>query len=94
VADESPTVSWINAAYKLGVTAVIAMGLVWFLTQDVKNGLIEIRVAHAALAQDMQKAVMSNADILDKLDRIQRVLTAMCVNAAGQDSQARASCVQ
>jgi hypothetical protein len=92
------TIGWINlalnVALKLGVTAVIAMGLVWFLTQDVKNGLIEMRVAHAAMSIDLQKTSTTNVELLNKLDRIQRILTAMCVNAAGNDSVARASCVQ
>ena len=94
MADDTATMSWINAAYKLGVTAVIAMGLVWFLTQDVKNGLIEMRIAHAAMAVDLKTQNIANEAILRELAKILRTLTAMCVNASGNDAVARASCVQ
>ena len=94
MADESPTMNWINAAYKLGVTAVIAMGLVWFLTQDVKTGLMEMRVAHAQMALELQTHTTTNENILRELARIQRTLTALCVTMAADDQLARASCVQ
>lgn len=85
--------SWINAAYKLGVTAVIALGLAWFLVDDIKTSLVESRVAHAAMAADMQKQLTIDGEIKIGLERIQRTLIAMCINAA-PTNEARSSCVQ
>jgi hypothetical protein len=99
VASEEDTVStsatgWVNIVYKLGLPVVLTIFLVYALIGDIKSGLLRIETGQVAMALEMQKTSTTNVDVLVRLDRIQRVLTAMCVNAAGNDQIARASCVQ
>ena len=90
---------WVSLIVKMGATAVIAVGLVWFLTQevmrrmDVIQGVVETSArqqdAHAstALAHDQ-----TTYGLRLTLERILRVLEVTCVNTA-RDERSRRECL-
>jgi hypothetical protein len=91
---------WVTATVKLGATTVIAMGLVWFITQDIKSGLADIQMAHAAMLQaiqgqqiaDTQQTALTN-DLRATMEAIRRILSASCANAAKTNTE-RTTCFQ
>ena len=85
--------NWLDAVIKLGVSAALAVGLTWFVTQGIKTDLLDMRVAHASAALQQMEATTINKAILDEMKTIQRTLMAMCIEAA-QTNEARAACIQ
>lgn len=89
---------WVNAILKLGVTTAIALGLVWFLSQEVKQSLDGINTsvsdhATAAAVQNTNLALheQQTEEVRLRLSQILQVLQASCVNAA-RDNGARSLC--
>ncbi len=73
-----------------GVPSAIAIFLVWNMTGTQAN---DIREARAQLANHAQVSAVANIETAKRLEHVERVLTAICVNAAKTISE-RAGCFQ
>lgn len=80
--------AWLQASYRLGVPAVLALGLVYFLAQhvdDEMHALTESLDRHVDQMQsDRAAAQLSEA-------RMQHLFRQICLNTAETDAQ-RAGC--
>jgi hypothetical protein len=83
---------WIlRFVYLFGVPAAISIYLIWLMAARVEGVQREILDLLREHELNAQYNIKSNADQVDRLDRIYRLSQVMCVNSAN-DAMERARC--
>ncbi len=88
--DEKGTPWWLRAIYKLGASTVIALFLVWFISDRVETRLTAMQLQHDSLAAQMSQHV---ADMAQQQLAVRWLLRSICLNTAKNDVQAR-TCIE
>jgi len=83
----------VKAVTTIGVPSVVALYLIYYLTQSLTADLQLIKVTQAASVAQMTTLVSSNNNVQVELSQIKKVLLASCVNAA-KTQQERNNCFQ
>ena len=83
----------VKAVTTIGVPSVVALYLIYYLTQSFTADLQLIKVTQAASVAQMTTLVSSNNNVQVELSQIKKVLLASCVNAA-KTQQERNNCFQ
>lgn len=86
---------WIKTLWVAGPVTIIALGLVWFITQNIDRGMKELNISVDSIRENFilhhQESEILNRNIAEYM-KIQILLTQqLCVNAA-TDSDQRAAC--
>jgi hypothetical protein len=83
--------AWLRAAVLLGVPSVIALFLVWVMTQSVSTRLVRIEGRQEALMESYRGTVDDVHAINDELRTLERLIRSMCATAADTPDE-RALC--
>jgi hypothetical protein len=77
---------WVQATYRLGVPAALAIFLVWFLTSRLGADLASV---HAMVQTHVEAAQADRAELRFYLRQMVVAMQATCVNAAHDASERR-----
>lgn len=84
--------TWIGAAAKIGVPAVIALWAVWALTTGLGQDIQTIKTHSYEGLNHYQAAATHSVETRDGFRALEKVLQQICVNTANGDRAAQAEC--